>query len=174
MISNKEIYPKIDPSCFIAPTAAIVGDVTIEEMASVWFNTVIRGDINFIRIGSHTNIQDSCVLHITEEYPVEISHHVTLGHKVLCHGAKIGSNTLIGMGSVLLDGVVIGENCFIAANSLLTPRTNVPSNSFVLGSPAKVVRPIKDIELEHIKENVASYVLYGQEYLSEYRKNIKK
>ncbi len=163
----QSIKPQISKTAFIAPTASIIGKVIIEDYASIWFNCVIRADINHIHIKANTNIQDSCVLHITEEYPVEIANNVTVGHKVLLHGANVGSNSLIGMGAILLDGVKVGENSFIAAGSLVTPRTNIPPNSFVLGSPARVIRPIKPEELLHIKENVSSYITYGQEYLKE-------
>ncbi|MCG2826758.1 MAG: gamma carbonic anhydrase family protein [Thermoplasmatales archaeon] len=131
---------KIHPSCFIAENATIIGDVTIEENCSVWYNAVIRGDRNAILIGRGSNIQDNVVVHVTKENPTIIGENVSVGHAAVIHGGKIGSNCLIGMSATVLDGAEIGDGSLIGACALVTKNMKIPENSLVLGVPGKVVR----------------------------------
>ncbi len=152
--------PVIHPGAFIAPQTTICGDVTIAEDCSVWFQTVVRGDRGPVRIGRGSNIQDGCVIHEGEGYGVEIGEYVTVGHGAIVHGSRIGDNSLIGMGAILMNGVVIGKNCIVGAGALLTKGTVVPDNSLVLGSPAKIRR---SVTREEIAANLANAKLYVEE-----------
>lgn len=151
-------YPNIHESVYVAPGARIIGDVTIDQDASVWFNAVLRGDEGEIRIGKRSNIQDNSTCHLYAGYPLWIGDDVTVGHNVILHGCRIQNNCLIGMGSTLLDDVEIGENCLIAANTFLPPGKKIPSNSFVMGSPGKIVREVTEKDLAMIKEGTLVYV----------------
>ncbi|MDZ4836136.1 MAG: gamma carbonic anhydrase family protein [Candidatus Melainabacteria bacterium] len=156
--------PEIDKSVFIAPTATVIGRVKLSRGASIWFNTIVRGDINSIEVGEDSNIQDNCVMHVTHEHGVKIAQRVTVGHGVILHGCTVMSDCLIGMGAVLLDGVVIEEGCMIAAGAVLSPNTIVPANSLVMGVPGKVVRKIGEAEQSRMQTNWKSYVEYAREY----------
>ncbi|MFC3418455.1 gamma carbonic anhydrase family protein [Salinicoccus hispanicus] len=158
IIDYKGTSPKINESAFIAPNATVIGDVELGAHASVWFGTVLRGDIAPIRIGSHTNIQDLSILHETPDMPLVIGDHVTVGHKVTLHSCTIKKGALIGMDSTILDGAVIGENAFIGAGSLVTPGTEIPANTMAFGRPAKVVRELTEADLEDMKRINATYV----------------
>jgi gamma-carbonic anhydrase len=161
------IQPKIADSAFIEETAAVIGDVVIGEESSVWFNTVLRGDVHFIRIGNRTNIQDLCVVHVTHNtYPTILGDEVTIGHHVVLHGCTIKDRVLIGMGAIIMDGAVIGEDCVVGAGALITEQTVVPPKSLILGAPAKVKRAITDKELAWIRESAHNYVRYAKQYLS--------
>lgn len=161
------IRPKIADSAFIEETAAVIGDVAIGEQSSVWFNTVIRGDVHYIRIGNRTNVQDLCVVHVSHDaYPTVLGDDVTVGHHVVLNGCTIKDRVLIGMGSILMDGVVIGEDCVVGAGALITEQTVVPPKSLILGSPAKVKRSVTDKELAWIRESAQNYVRYARQYLS--------
>src|SRR5437667_6619288 len=130
--------PEIAATAYIDPAAVLIGDVEIGEDSSVWFGSVIRGDVNFIRIGARTNIQDLTVIHVTSNtHPAVLEDEITIGHRVVLHGCHVESGCLIGIEAVLLDGVRVGRNSLVAAGSLLTAGTQVPSNSLVIGSPAK-------------------------------------
>ncbi|OGO76891.1 MAG: gamma carbonic anhydrase family protein [Clostridiales bacterium GWB2_37_7] len=166
MINYKDYKPNIAHNSFIAPNSIVIGRCTIDENSSVWFNAVIRADVNEIKIGKNVNIQDGSVLHCDHDYNVSIADNVTIGHNAIIHGCKIGSNCIIGMGSTILDGAVIGENCIIGANSLITSGKVIPGRSLVIGSPAKVVRELTEEEVEGIKESVAGYVSLSKEYLA--------
>lgn len=144
ILDYKGSTPQIHESAFIAPNATVIGDVEIGDQSSVWFGTVLRGDIAPIRIGSHTNIQDLSILHETPDMPLVIEDNVTVGHKVTLHSCTIRENALIGMDSTVLDGAVIGENAFIGAGSLVTPGTEIPANTMAFGRPARVVRDLTD------------------------------
>ncbi len=159
----KGIHPQVPDSCFVAPNATIVGDVVMGEDCSVWFNAVVRGDVNSIRIGNKVNIQDGAVIHCTyEKTKVLLGNNVSIGHNALVHGCTVGDNVLIGMGSIVMDNVVIGENCIIAAGAVVLEGTHVPSGSIFAGVPAKKV---KDISAELLKgevERIANnYLMYS-------------
>ena len=162
----KDIAPQIHSSAWITESAQIIGDVVIGEESSVWFNAVIRGDVNYIRIGKRTNIQDGCVLHVARRtHPLVIGDEVTIGHNVTLHACTIGNRCLIGMGAVLMDGAEVGENSIVAAGSVVTPGTKIPPGSLVLGSPARVKRPLTEMESRNIRESAAHYVGDIETYL---------
>lgn len=165
----QNIYPKIHETAFIAENAVIIGDVEIGENASIWYNCVLRGDINFIRIGAKTNIQDGTIIHVSrgEEFSTIIEEEVTVGHSVTIHGCYIEKGSLIGIGSTILDGARIGKNSLIAAGSLVTPNSKIPERSFVLGSPARVKRELVEEEIENIQRFWQSYVKLSEIYLLE-------
>ncbi|WP_077327641.1 gamma carbonic anhydrase [Virgibacillus siamensis] len=160
----KELYPKIDNSVFIAHDAEIIGDVTIDEQSSIWFKTVIRGDVAPARIGKRVSIQDLSMLHQSPDNPVIVEDDVTVGHQVTLHGCTIRNNALIGMGSVILDGAEIGENAFVGAGSLVPPGKKIPPHTLALGRPAKVVRSLTDADYQEMKRVLHSYVEKGQYY----------
>ncbi len=162
------VLPTIASSAFIEDTAVIVGDVAIHPESSVWFNTVIRGDVHYIRIGHRTNIQDLSLLHVTHDlYPLVIGDDVTVGHHVVLHGCTIHDRVLIGMGSILMDGATIEEDCIIGAGALITEGMVIPSHSLALGSPARVKRPLSEKELAWIKESAHNYVRYARQYVTD-------
>jgi carbonic anhydrase/acetyltransferase-like protein (isoleucine patch superfamily) len=162
------IKPTIAKSAFIEETAVIVGDVVIGEESSVWFHSVVRGDVHYIRIGKRTNIQDLCMLHVTHDtHPLIIGSEVTVGHHVVLHGCTIKDRVLIGMGAIIMDGAVIGEDSVVAAGALVTEGTIVPPKSLILGFPAKVTRPVTEQELAWIRESAENYVRYAKDYLSD-------
>ena len=162
----KETMPKIDDSALVMESAQIIGDVVIGEESSVWFNAVIRGDVNQIRIGNYTNIQDGCVLHVARKtHPLIVGDEVTIGHNVILHACTIGSRCLIGMGAIVMDGAEIGEHSIVGAGSLVTPGTKIPPRSLVLGSPAKVKRELTEAEMRGIRESAANYVGDIENYL---------
>ncbi|MDA0692377.1 MAG: gamma carbonic anhydrase family protein [Nitrospinae bacterium] len=162
----KEKKPQIDASALVMESAQIIGDVIIGEESSVWFNAVIRGDVNHIRIGKYTNIQDGCVLHVARRtLPLLIGDEVTVGHNVVLHACTIGSQCLIGMGAIVMDGADIGEQSIVGAGSLVTPGTKIPPRSLVLGSPARVKRELTEEEIRGIRESAANYVGDIENYL---------
>ncbi|MBI5228276.1 gamma carbonic anhydrase family protein [Candidatus Micrarchaeota archaeon] len=168
----KEFIPKLSKDCFVAPSADIIGNVFIESGSSVWFNATIRGDSNKIKIGKNVSIQDNCVVHTDSDHPTEISDDVVVGHKALVHGAKVGSNTIIGMGAILLSGSVVGSNCIIGAGSVVTEGTEIPDNSIAIGIPAKVVKQVSEQHIERIKKNVKEYAELNELYLNKH--NLEK
>lgn len=154
-----EKMPKVPDTAFVADDAIVIGDVELGENASIWFGSVVRGDVNFIRIGDRTNIQDGTIIHVSSKtHSTILENDVTVGHRVTLHGCYIETGCLIGIGAILLDGVRVGGNSLVAAGSLLTPGTIIPPGSMVMGSPAKVKRQLSDDEIEGIAKNVASYV----------------
>ena len=142
---------------WIAPIATIIGDIVIKNDASIWFNAVLRGDIEQIVVDEGSNIQDGSVLHTDPGCPLMVGKRVTVGHMVMLHGCTIGNDSLIGIGSIILNKAKVGSNCIIGANSLITENKIIPNNSLVLGSPAKVVREITKEESNYIKENTQEY-----------------
>ncbi|HJL73269.1 MAG TPA: gamma carbonic anhydrase family protein [Nitrospinaceae bacterium] len=163
----KDKNPQIDSSVYIVDSAVVVGDVVIGEESSVWFNAVVRGDVNYIRIGRRTNIQDGCVLHVSrKDYPLVIGDGVTVGHNVTLHACTIASNCLIGMGAVVMDGSDIGQNCIIGAGALVTPHTVISPGNMAVGSPAKVKRKLSEEEIQSIRDSAEHYVSDIQSYLS--------
>ena len=162
------VLPTIASSAFIEDTAVIIGDVAIHPESSVWFNTVIRGDVHYIRIGHRTNIQDLSLLHVTHDlYPLVIGDDVTVGHHVVLHGCTIHDRVLIGIGSIVMDGATIEEDCIIGAGALITEGMVISSHSLALGSPARVKRPLSEKELAWIKESANNYVRYARQYVTD-------
>lgn len=141
-----------------AVNATLVGDVTVERGASVWYGAVLRGDSNSIHVGERSNIQDNVVIHTEEDCPTVIGARTAVGHSCVIHGCTVGANCLIGMGSVLMNGCVIGERCIVGAGALVTQHTVIPAGSLVVGSPAKVKRPLTEAELEMLEHNYEEYV----------------
>jgi carbonic anhydrase/acetyltransferase-like protein (isoleucine patch superfamily) len=161
-------HPKIHDTAFVTDDAIVIGDVEIGEEASVWFGSVIRGDVNHIRIGARTNIQDACVIHVSSnDHPTILEDEITVGHRVTLHGCYVETGCLIGIGSILLDGCRIGRNSLVAAGSLVTPGTVIPPESLVMGAPAKVKRQLTPDELENLSRSWRNYVGLGRLYLSE-------
>lgn len=152
---------------FLAETCAVIGDVEIGDDASIWYGAVVRGDVMPIRIGARTNLQDNAVIHVTSDrFGTVIGSDCTLGHSAIIHACTVEDFCLVGMGAILLDGCVIGRGSFVGAGALVTPGTVIPPGSLVLGSPAKVKRPITDEEREQIQYGAAHYVQLARDYLA--------
>jgi carbonic anhydrase/acetyltransferase-like protein (isoleucine patch superfamily) len=160
------ISPRIHETAFIAENAVIIGDVEIGTEASIWYNCVLRGDVNFIRIGGGSNIQDGTIIHVSREAELAtvIEEEVTVGHSATIHGCRIEKGSLIGIGATILDGARIGKYSLIAAGSLVTPNTQIPERSFVLGSPARVKRELTEAEVENIQRFWRNYVTLSAAY----------
>ncbi len=168
IIPFNNIDPTIHETAFIADDAVVIGDVEIGEDASVWFGSVIRGDVNFIRIGARTNIQDKTVIHVSSKtHSTILENEITVGHNVTLHGCHVESGCLVGIGAILLDGVRVGHNSLVAAGSLLTPGMQVPPNSLVMGSPAKVKRELTPDELAYLDQSWRNYVELKKHYASD-------
>lgn len=150
--------PTLGQGVYIARGAAVLGDVTIGAHSSIWYNAVVRGDINRIVIGHHTNVQDNAVLHLADDFACQLGDWVTVGHSAVVHACTIGNECLIGMGAVILDGAVIGQQCLIGAKALVTPGMSIPEGSMVLGAPAKVVRPLNEKERTDLRSWAEKYV----------------
>ena len=163
--------PSLGQGVYLASTAVVVGDVTIGDYSSVWFQAVLRGDINYIKLGAYTNIQDGAVVHLADDYGCEIGNWVTVGHSAVVHACKIGDESLIGMNCTVLDGAEIGAQSVVGANALVTGGTKIPEGSLVLGSPAKVVRPLTEAERADIKPWAQKYVDNGA-YCLKHKLNI--
>jgi carbonic anhydrase/acetyltransferase-like protein (isoleucine patch superfamily) len=153
--------PALDKNVFIAKTATIIGDVTLGAHSSVWYGAVLRGDINSIVVGHHSNIQDNAVLHLADDFPCVLGNWVTVGHGAIVHACTVGDEVLVGMGAVILDGAVIGKQSIIGAKALVTQGTKIPSGSLVLGAPAKVVRKLSKEERAGLKWWAQKYVDNG-------------
>ena len=149
--------PKIDEGAFVAPTAVVVGAVSMRSRSSIWYSAVARADMETIEIGEDTNVQDGCTLHSDPGFPLVLGRGVTVGHRVVLHGARIDDDVLLGMGSVVMNGVHIGAGSIVAAGAVVTQGTQVPPGSVVAGIPAKVVRQTTEEDLQHIRGNAASY-----------------
>jgi carbonic anhydrase/acetyltransferase-like protein (isoleucine patch superfamily) len=159
-------WPKLGERVYIAEGAQIVGDVDIGDHSSVWYNCVIRGDVHYIRIGKHTNIQDGSIGHVMkDQYPLILKDYVTVGHGVIMHGCTIESHCLIGMRATILNNVTIGEYSIVAAGAVVTENTVIPPRSFVVGMPAKVKRGLNDVEAAAIDEYAKRYHEYKETYL---------
>ncbi len=159
------VWPKIHETAWIAPSVDVIGDVEIGENSSVWFQCVIRGDVNFIRIGNRTNVQDHSMLHVTRvKSPLRIGDDVTVGHRAMLHGCTLGNRILIGMGAIVMDDAVIEDDCIVAAGALVTKGTRVPAGSLVVGAPAKVARALTDEERAFLKKSADNYVNDSIEY----------
>jgi carbonic anhydrase/acetyltransferase-like protein (isoleucine patch superfamily) len=162
------VSPVIPASCFIETSAQIIGDVRMGEGSSVWFNSVVRGDVNAIRIGQRTNIQDLSMIHVLKDrFATHLGDDVTVGHHVVLHGCRIGNRVLVGMGAVVMDDVEVGDDCIIAAGALLTPGTKIPSGMLAVGRPAKPLRPVTDSERAWLVQSAQNYVGYARQYLDD-------
>ena len=160
----KEWYPKIDSTAWIAPSADVIGRVEIGENSSIWFGCVLRGDVNNIKIGKNTNVQDLSMIHMDTDSKTTLGDNVTIGHKVMLHGCTIEDNCLIGMSATILDNAVIGKGSIVGANSLVTSGKVFPPKSLIMGSPAKVVKQLSDNDVEGLIKHAGHYVDYKNEY----------
>lgn len=166
--AHRGVTPCVHASVFIAEGAFVIGDVEIGEGSSVWYQTVVRGDVNFIRIGRRTNLQDGCLVHVHHEtHPCVIGDEVTAGHHVILHGCTVKDRCLIGIGASILDGAVVGEDAVVAAGSLVTPGTVVPPGKLAMGRPARIVRDLTDADRVWIKESADNYARYASEAIEE-------
>jgi len=164
----KDKKPQNSGENWVASNATIIGDVTLEKNSSIWFNAVLRGDIENIHIGEGSNIQDGSVLHTDPGCPLKVGKDVTVGHLVMLHGCTIGDNSMIGIGAVILNKVKIGKNCIIGAKALITENKVIPDNSLVIGSPGKVIREVTEEEKKSVLENTKHY----QDNWKKYSKSI--
>lgn len=160
--------PKIHKTCYVAENASLIGNVELLEKSTIWFNAVLRGDINKITVGKYSNIQDSSVLHVSESDEIMIGNYVTVGHSAILHGCKINDNVLVGMGSIIMDGAEIGKNSWIAAGTLIPPGKKIPENVLVMGNPYKIVREITDADIE---DAIKSGKKYAEKYPLLYTNN---
>ncbi|MCU7554180.1 gamma carbonic anhydrase family protein [Alteromonas sp. ASW11-19] len=162
-----EYQPVINDNVYIAPGAHVIGQVELGENASVWFNAVIRGDMDTIRIGNNTNIQDGSVLHTDEGVAMQIGEGVTVGHKAMLHGCEVGDYSLIGINAVVLNGAKVGKFCIVGANALITEGMEIPDYSLVVGSPGKVVRSLDPSVAEKLKASAEHYKANGRRFADE-------
>lgn len=156
--------PVISEESFIAENATVIGEVVIGKFSSIWYNTVLRGDIAPIIIGNNTSIQDGSIVHCDLGIPTIIGNNVTVGHHVMLHACKIGDNSLIGMGAIVLDGAEVGEGAIVGAGAIVTPKTKIPSFTMALGIPAKVVRNLSEEEIENLKNHALDYAELMKRY----------
>jgi carbonic anhydrase/acetyltransferase-like protein (isoleucine patch superfamily) len=163
--SFQNLSPKIHESAYVADDAIIIGDVEIGAESSVWFGSILRGDVNYICIGARTNIQDGAIIHVSSKtHPTVLEDEVTLGHRVTLHGCHVETGCLIGIGSIILDGARVGRNSLVAAGSLLTPDTQIPPRVLVMGSPARVKRELSDDEVRDLEKFWRNYVSLSRVY----------
>ena len=163
----KNLQPVIGEQCFIADSADVIGDVRLGQDVNIWFNCVLRGDINYISIGENTNIQDLSMLHVVEDIPLTIGKNVTIGHQVTLHACTVEDSCLIGMGAIILDGAIIQKNSIVAAGSVVPPGKTYPEGSFIIGNPAKVKRELSALEKEQYGNHYQSYIIGKNEFLAE-------
>ena len=156
--------PKISSSAYVFENAILIGKVMLDAHSSVWPGCVLRGDVEDILVGERSNIQDGCILHSNYDLPVVVGKGVTVGHRAVLHGCKIGDNCLIGMGAVILDGAVIGDGCIIGAGALVTEKSVIPESSLVLGVPGKISRQVTPEEVEKIKKSAAEYIEFAKQH----------
>lgn len=152
----------MEKTCYVAPGAVVTGDVVLGENVNIWYNAVLRGDSGTICVGEGTNIQDGCVLHDA----TTLGKFCTVGHGAVVHGCSVGDYCLIGMGAIVLSGAVLGDHCMVGAGALVTGKMNAPAGSLILGSPAKVVRPLTEAELAHLKESAEDYIRLAKKGLA--------
>jgi carbonic anhydrase/acetyltransferase-like protein (isoleucine patch superfamily) len=162
----RSVHPKVHPSAFVDPSAQVIGDVEIGEESSVWMNVVIRGDVNVIRIGNRTNIQDGSVIHVMRDtHAATIGSEVTVGHAAVLHGCTIHDRVLVGMGAIVLNGAEIGEDSIVAAGTLVTEGKRFPPRSLLMGRPAVVKRELSDADVRSIRDYAGRYVGYRKDYM---------
>ena len=164
ILSIGDLTPRVEDAAFIASNATIVGDVVLGKDASIWFGVVIRGDLEPIRIGDRTNVQDGSVLHGAVGFPLTLGNDVTIGHNAIVHACTVGDGSLIGMGSRVLDGAVIPPGCMVGAGALVPPGKTYPPGSLIVGSPGRVVRALTEDELEVMRHRIIEYVEAGRFY----------
>ncbi len=158
--------PIVSPTAFVAPSASVIGNVVLDDDVSVWFSAVLRGDVNFIRVGARSNLQDGVVVHVNAgAESTTVEEEVTVGHQAILHGCRVGRRSLIGMGSVILDGVSVGAETMVAAGAVVPPGLQVPPRVLVRGVPGRVVRPLTDAEIAHLADSAARYVELKDQYL---------
>ncbi len=150
-----------DKPFYLADDATIVGDIRLGEFVSIWFKTVLRGDINYIEIGDYSNVQDLSMGHVTEELPVILGKYITVGHNVIMHGCTVGDYSLLGMGSVILDNAKIGKGCIVAAGTVIKENAIIPDYSLVAGVPGKIKKTLDEKIIDELKEHAISYVKYA-------------
>ncbi len=173
--SYNGIEPNIHESVFLRDGARIIGDVVLEKDVNVWYNTVIRGDVNYIRVGERTNIQDNSMLHVTwQKYPLIVGADVTVGHNVVLHGCTVKHSVLIGMGAILLDNCVVNSNSLVAAGTLIKEGFEVPEGVLVAGVPGKIVRDLRSEEIEKIAQSARNYLFYVENYRKEESLKVKE
>jgi gamma-carbonic anhydrase len=167
--SFRNVVPTIEPSAYVDESAQVIGDVVIGAESSIWLNAVVRGDVNYIRIGRQSNLQDGVIVHVNHQpsYPTIVGERVTVGHGAILHGCVVEDRCLIGMGAILLNGSHVGSDSIVAAGTLVPERTVIPPRSLVMGSPGKVRRALTDAELAFILEGAANYVRYRLEYMDQ-------
>ena len=167
IIPYRNVTPRFAPDVYVAPGASVIGDVEMAEQSSLWFNSVVRGDVNRVRIGARSNVQDGTVFHTaTEDGPTLIGEDVVVGHQCLLHACILEDACMIGMGSVIMDYAVVESGAWVAAGALITPNKRVKSGELWMGRPAKFVRPVSDAEAEQIARTVANYVAHAKEYIN--------
>lgn len=165
LYSFKGIKPQFDDSVFIAPSADVIGKVVLEKNVNIWYQCVARGDVNYIRIGKNTNVQDLTMLHVTKDFALTIGENVSIGHSVTLHGCTIGNSCLIGMGATIMDGADIGENSVVAGGSVVPPGKKYPPHSMIMGNPAVLKRELTPEERLQYGNHYKAYVTYKDEYL---------
>ncbi len=157
--------PQVDPTAYVHGSAHVIGDVVIGAESSLWFNVVVRGDVNRVRIGARSNLQDQVTVHVTRDrWPTIVGDEVTAGHGAILHGCTVMDRSLIGIGAIVLDGAVVEADCLVAAGSLVSPGTVIPSGHLAMGTPARPLRRLGDDELAHLRHSAANYVGYAVNY----------
>ncbi|PKK99114.1 MAG: gamma carbonic anhydrase family protein [Tenericutes bacterium HGW-Tenericutes-2] len=164
ILQFKDKMPIVDPTSIVFPGAVVTGDVVIGKHVGIWYNSVIRGDMEYIKIGDYTNIQDGTIIHTNKGIPTHIGNHVTIGHMSIIHAATIEDHALIGMGSIILDGAIVKSHAIVAAGTVVPPGKVVESKTLVMGNPMKFVRMVTEKEIEDIKKNNEFYVQLINEY----------
>jgi len=167
------VKPQIDPTAFVSPHAVVMGDVRLAAQSSVWPMAVLRGDINYIEIGEGSNIQDGCIGHLADDMPTRVGRLVTVGHRAILHACTVEDECLIGMGATILDGAVIGAGSIVGAHALVTKGTRIPPGSLVMGTPAKVMRPLHPEEIADIRHWADHYIDLGPLHKMHFEKAAK-
>lgn len=169
LLPYRDTFPRLGARAFVAPDAVLVGDVTLGDDASVFFQSVLRADINAIRVGTRTNIQDHCTVHLASDIPTIIGDDVNVGHRCILHACTVGNRVLVGMGAIIMDNAVIGDDSIVGAGTLVPKGKSFPPGSLIVGSPARLVRPLTEEEKASIPKLAAKYVGVKDEYLSQLR-----
>jgi carbonic anhydrase/acetyltransferase-like protein (isoleucine patch superfamily) len=164
LVKHHGVEPRIHPTAFVARGAWVIGDVEVGALAGIWFNAVLRGDINAIRVGARSNVQDGCVVHVTGQLPAVIGEDVTIGHKAMIHGCTIADGSLIGMNAVVLDGARVGPHAMVAAGSVIREHSVVPEGTLAAGVPARIVRKLSEEERRQLLQSAQNYVTYARSF----------